>query len=688
MMLEAKLWQATARTDAARLTDAESVARAVLLASGQAPRRQAWAHAVLSRVLVWQGRIEEAAAPYVSRPQAAPDEAAVPRDSVVATWSEAIAIRALLASGHLFQAGLRARTLVAATAEIREPLPRLIAATAHLRVLAAAGDLELAGQRLRDVSALARLARAPLRAVWARLIWCDALRRAGRGADARRVLSRLSRLGRVAPALLKREIERRTDCSGDATPFTGSQAYQGTGQMPVLAAVLVRLSHAEENDDAALKQLLERISRELQPVRLDLVSQDAGPPSVVITTGAGLPTHLGARVLESGVAIEERLDGGREHGVPVRLGTRLLGALVARWPIDRRPPGGADEILDMAGAVAAPRLEALQASRRESSRASTAVPELIGVSAEMAAVRRAIERAARAPFAVMIEGESGVGKELAARAVHQLGPRRERQLCDVNCAALPDELLESELFGHARGAFTGAVVEKAGLFEDAHGGTLFLDEVADLTPRGQAKLLRVLQQHEVRRVGETFSRKVDVRVVTAANRDMRAEVAAGRFRSDLLYRLDVIRIRIPPLRERPGDIPALANHFWRASSARVGCTATLTHGVLSALSSYHWPGNVRELQNVMAALAVAAPARGSVRASLLPAAITGSARVTSCRLAEARAEFERRCVEVALARAGGSRTRAAAALGLSRQGLLKTMARLGLNAGVAERSEL
>lgn len=281
-----------------------------------------------------------------------------------------------------------------------------------------------------------------------------------------------------------------------------------------------------------------------------------------------------------------------------------------------------------------------------------------------------------------------MGKELAARAVHQLGPRRERQLCDVNCAALPDELLESELFGHARGAFTGAVVEKAGLFEDAHGGTLFLDEVADLTPRGQAKLLRVLQQHEVRRVGETFSRKVDVRVVTAANRDMRAEVAAGRFRSDLLYRLDVIRIRIPPLRERPGDIPALANHFWRASSARVGCTATLTHGVLSALSSYHWPGNVRELQNVMAALAVAAPARGSVRALLLPAAITGSARVTSCRLAEARAEFERRCVEVALARAGGSRTRAAAALGLSRQGLLKTMARLGLNAGVAERSEL
>jgi transcriptional regulator with PAS, ATPase and Fis domain len=298
----------------------------------------------------------------------------------------------------------------------------------------------------------------------------------------------------------------------------------------------------------------------------------------------------------------------------------------------------------------------------------------------MAEVRRAIERAARAPFAVLIEGESGVGKELAARAVHQLSARRERRFCDVNGAALPDELLESELFGHVRGAFTGAVADKRGLFEEADGGTLFLDEVPDLSPRGQAKLLRVLQQQEVRRVGETFSRKVDVRLVTAANRDMRVEAAEGRFRPDLLYRLDVVRIRIPPLRERPEDVAVLAQHFWRASAARVDSAATLTHAVLSELARYPWPGNVRELQNVMAALAVAAPARGRVRASLLPAAITGSASVTSRRLADARAQFERRCVEVALARAAGSRTRAAAELGLSRQGLLKTMARLGLQA--------
>jgi transcriptional regulator with PAS, ATPase and Fis domain len=370
--------------------------------------------------------------------------------------------------------------------------------------------------------------------------------------------------------------------------------------------------------------------------------------------------------------------GGREIGMPVRVGARLVAGLIARWPLDRQPPAHAAEFMELAAAVAAPRMEALLASMRAESRASTSVPELIGVSAAIEDVRRSIERAARAPFSVLIEGESGVGKELAARAVHQLGARRERRFCDVNCAALPDDLLESELFGHVRGAFTGAVADKPGLFEDADGGTLFLDEIPDLSLRAQAKLLRALQQHEVRRIGETFSRTVDVRLVAAANRDMRAEAEQGRFRPDLLYRIDVIRIRIPPLRERPEDIPVLAQHFWQAAAARVECAATLTHVLLGELARYHWPGNVRELQNVIAALAVAAPARGGVRASLLPSAITGRPTVTSRRLSEARAEFERRCVEVALARAGGSRTHAARELGLSRQGLAKIMARLGL----------
>ena len=277
-----------------------------------------------------------------------------------------------------------------------------------------------------------------------------------------------------------------------------------------------------------------------------------------------------------------------------------------------------------------------------------------------------------------IEGESGTGKELVARAVHQLSARRERRFCDVNCAALPEELLESELFGHAKGAFSGAVVDRAGLFEEADGGTLLLDEVADLSPRAQAKLLRAIQQQEIRRVGESFSRKIDVRIIAAANRDMRAEAMAGRFRQDLLYRLDVIHIHIPPLRERADDIPLLADHCWKVTAARTGSQARLSPATLSELARYAWPGNVRELQNVIAALAVAAPPRGWVRPALLPAIIGAATTVSATRLADARLQFERRFVEVALARAGGNRARAARALGLSRQGLRKTLTRLGV----------
>jgi transcriptional regulator with GAF, ATPase, and Fis domain len=269
-----------------------------------------------------------------------------------------------------------------------------------------------------------------------------------------------------------------------------------------------------------------------------------------------------------------------------------------------------------------------------------------------------------------------VGKELVARAVHHLSARRERKFCDVNCAALPEELLESELFGHARGAFSGAVVDRAGLFEEADGGTLLLDEAADLSPRAQAKLLRVIQQQEVRRVGESFSRKVDVRVIAAANRDMRGEAAAGRFRQDLLYRLDVVRINVPPLRDRPVDIPVLAEHCWHVAASRTGSHARLSPATLHELSRHHWPGNVRELQNVMASLAVAAPSRGWVRPSAIPAVIGAAAVVASGRLADAREQFERRFVEVALARAGGNRAQAARALGVSRQGLLKILTRL------------
>jgi transcriptional regulator with PAS, ATPase and Fis domain len=243
---------------------------------------------------------------------------------------------------------------------------------------------------------------------------------------------------------------------------------------------------------------------------------------------------------------------------------------------------------------------------------------------------------------------------------------------------LPDELVESELFGHARGAFTGAVGERVGVFEEAHTGTLLLDEVGELSPRAQAKVLRVIQEGELRRIGENISRRIDVRIVSATNRDLRQEVTHGRFRLDLLYRLDVIRITVPPLRERREDIPLLVDKLWREAADRVGCRATLGAATVAALAEHEWAGNVRELQNVLAALAVRVAKRGVVPPAALPPQFGDHVRAEGCRLDEARRLFEARFVRAALARNGGRRSVAASELGLTRQGLAKIMNRLGL----------
>ena len=313
--------------------------------------------------------------------------------------------------------------------------------------------------------------------------------------------------------------------------------------------------------------------------------------------------------------------------------------------------------------------------------AGGAAPEpsgLLGKSAAMVDLRRAVVQAAAAPFPVLVEGESGTGKELVARSIHACGPRRARAFEAINCAAFTDELLETELFGHARGAFTGAVATRRGLFEEASGGTLFLDEVGELSPRAQAKLLRVLQDGEIRKVGENVARHVDVRIVAATNRQLRGEVHAGRFRSDLLYRLEVIRLDVPPLRARRDDIALLAEHFWERTAQQIGGRGELAARTLAALAAYDWPGNVRELQNVLAGLAVSAPARGRIGPDALPPRIAGASDAPRPTLEAARREFDRAFVREALSRAGGRRTYAARELGLTRQGLAKLVKRLGL----------
>jgi DNA-binding NtrC family response regulator/tetratricopeptide (TPR) repeat protein len=661
LVMAARTWQAAARTDAGQLTAAEALCRAVLVANPPAGEQRSLTEATLGRVFLWQGRISDACAlPFV-------------RDSTGPCFAAATAVRLLIEAGELFEAGCRARDLLDRMGQA-ESTDRLIALTARLRVLLACGDMKAADEHVRLLTSASRTARSPVRLARVRLEWSRALRRAGRTGEADRELRMLIKMRAALPPLLRSAIERAS--RGEMAPARNRSLV---AIAPGNATELVARAQREQDDGEALKQIAGFVLRQAAAARVEFWTADAGPATAVVSTGAGMATQLGRRALEAGTVVgPEVVQSGWELAVPVRLGTQLMASLAARWPADRACPDESTTLLTLAGAVAAPRVDSLIHSARQTAQAATAIPELVGVSAAISDVRRAVVRASAAPFSVLIEGESGVGKELVARAIHQLGPRRDRRFCDVNCAALPDDLFESELFGHARGAFTGAVSDRAGLIEDADGGTLFLDEVADLSVRAQAKLLRVLQQQEVRRVGETFSRKVDVRFVSAANRDLRSESEAGRFRQDLRYRLDVIRIHIPPLRERPEDIPSLARHFWAGAAARVNCQATLTHGVLAALARYRWPGNVRELQNVMAALAVEAPMRGSVRATLLPAAMTGALHVVSARFSDARLQWERRFVEAALALAGGNRSRAARDLGLTRQGLLKVLQRVGL----------
>jgi transcriptional regulator with PAS, ATPase and Fis domain len=294
-----------------------------------------------------------------------------------------------------------------------------------------------------------------------------------------------------------------------------------------------------------------------------------------------------------------------------------------------------------------------------------------------------VARVAPTLSTVLVVGESGTGKELVARAIHTHSPRASGPFVAVNCTALSESLLESELFGHAKGAFTGAVQAKRGLFEEAQGGTLFLDEIGDVGQKMQAQLLRVLQEGEIRRVGGSEPVRVDVRVVAATNRDLDEEVREGRFREDLYFRINVVTIRLPPLRDRPSDIELLVNHFLAKYAARERrADANLAPEAMARLLKYTWPGNVRELENVIErALALAKD--GVILPSDLPIEVTGvQPGVTPATggLVDDRptlAELERRYIELILKETGGNKKRAAEILGIDRRTLYRTLEREG-----------
>jgi DNA-binding NtrC family response regulator len=305
--------------------------------------------------------------------------------------------------------------------------------------------------------------------------------------------------------------------------------------------------------------------------------------------------------------------------------------------------------------------------------------DMVGKSPVMRALFEMIRRLSASDVTVLITGESGTGKELVAKSLHFNSPRKSRPFVPLNCATIPDTLLDSELFGHKRGAFTDARADRAGLFVEANGGTLFLDEIAELSPALQAKLLRAIQEGEIRPLGASRAERVDVRVIAATNKDLEARLKSGAFREDLYYRLNVVHIHLPPLRERAEDLLALSDHFLSACAARAGKEVRGLHeGAKKALLAHPWPGNVRELENTIER-AVALCEGGIIRLEDLPSAVRerrpGEPDTLQTALARGLTldELEREYIQRVLTAEGGNKTRAAQRLGLDRKTLYRKL---------------
>jgi DNA-binding NtrC family response regulator/tetratricopeptide (TPR) repeat protein len=675
------------QTDRAMFREAEDVLRAAYSAASALPdanpaNLRLMAGVGIARCLLWQSRFGEATQ---LLEKLTPEDA----DTGAARYWCLVARLRVVANDlpSAWNAVARARRIIGGNPD---PAWESTVRTGEAMVQAQLGDVDALEYHVREGLRAAAQAHLPLQAVRLRLTLLEGLLLAKRAGKARDVGARLKTLSKVVlPPLLAKRLARALDPlaipSAHETPAVFCSTARPASNQQDVDGLTELLSHCHDIDDEreALARAALTIRKRTGALAVGIFGESgsgAAPLAVAGTAG-----HVMAqRCITLGQPIGvERIAGGFEAATPVRYLARVIGSIACRWSIDG--PASSDRtaaFCSAAAAACAPLVYTLlERSATPPSLTSKSSVELVGASVAIEDVRRAVARAASAPFTVLIEGESGSGKELVAQAIHQTGCRRERRFCPLNCAAMPEDLVDTELFGHAKGAFTGAAVERVGLFESADQGTVFLDEVGELSLRAQAKLLRVLQEGEIRRIGETFTRSIDARLIAATNRSLRAEVDAGRFRQDLLYRLDVIRIAVPPLRERVEDIPLLAARFWRQTADRIGSKAVLGPGALSALARYDWPGNVRELQNVLTGMIVAVPARGVIGASHMPAAIAHATKAVALETLDmARLRFEQRFVRAALAKTAGHRGQTAAVLGLSRQGLAKLMQRLGIDA--------
>ena len=404
--------------------------------------------------------------------------------------------------------------------------------------------------------------------------------------------------------------------------------------------------------------VIDAMARALRP--MDLIAEDAGDDYLVI-----LPELNRA---EGAAAIERLLDFARAAGIEVK-------AAIAQCPEN------GTTVETLIGHVRAG-LRSGRSPRAIEPAIEPGAAQPIVLDPAMRRVYSLVERIADTPMTVLILGETGVGKELVAEAIHRRSSRRERPLIKLNCAALPETLLESELFGYERGAFTGAERRKVGFFEAADGGTLFLDEIGEMPLSLQAKLLRVLERKVITRVGGTTEVATDARLIAATHRDLEAEVRAGRFRQDLMFRIGGFTLVVPPLRDRPGEVVALAEHFALTTAAEQGRSApALSDGAREALASYAWPGNVRELRNAIERALVLCG--DTIEAADLPEKLRDAGQrvrpVTPA--ADMRghlAEVERAAIVAALEAEDQNQTRAARRLGLSRRALIYKMEKYGL----------